>query len=76
MCGALILASASVARLVPLTDDAGDPLEPEKETGLRWYFGAGLGTGLACMATIGILHKSLDPPNTTRIRRVSRVPLH
>lgn len=55
LCMALLLASAAMNRLVASptpTSDAGG--------GLIWFFGAGLGTSVITMASIGVLHKSID----------------
>lgn len=55
LCMALLLASAAMNRLVaspsPITDSGG---------GLVWFFGAGLGISVITMASIGVLHKSID----------------
>lgn len=52
---ALLLASAAMNRLVasptPIIDSGG---------GLIWFFGAGLGISVITMASIGVLHKSID----------------
>ncbi|TDL27722.1 hypothetical protein BD410DRAFT_835037 [Rickenella mellea] len=47
----LLLASSAVNKLVISSDVA---------TGLKYYFGAGIGTAVLCMSTIGVLHKRLD----------------
>lgn len=55
LCMSLLLASSAMNRLVispsPSSDSGG---------GLKWFFGAGLGVSVCVMATIGVLHKSLD----------------
>lgn len=48
---ALLLASSAVNQLV-VNDDV--------ETGLKFFFGTGVGISIICMGTIGILHKRLD----------------
>lgn len=55
LCMSLLLASAAMNRLVisdsPNVDSGG---------GLIWFFGTGLGISVITMASIGVLHKSID----------------
>lgn len=55
LCMSLLLASSAMHRLVV-------SVTPETEFGggLKWFFGAGLGVSVCTMATIGVLHKSMD----------------
>ena len=55
LCMSLLLASSATNHLVispsPSSSSGG---------GIKWFFGAGLGISVCVMATIGVLHKSLD----------------
>ncbi|KAJ7481610.1 hypothetical protein FB451DRAFT_1394255 [Mycena latifolia] len=55
LCMSLLLASSAINRLVTSAST-----ESELGGGLKWFFGAGLGVAIWTMATIGIVHKSLD----------------
>ncbi|PVG04111.1 hypothetical protein CPB86DRAFT_778353 [Serendipita vermifera] len=68
LCSALIIASAAISQM---TKNGNEQLSME----LRWYFGGGLGCAMIVMATIGLLHRGLDPAGTTRLSRVSQVQL-
>lgn len=56
----LLLASSATNQLVVNTDVS---------TGLKFFFGSGVGLALVCMGTIGLSHKSVD---TGLGRRLSR----
>jgi hypothetical protein len=62
LCCALILVSAALSRLTP---------SGEVNSGVRWFFGGGLGCALVCLTVIGITHKSLDPQGSSVLSRVS-----
>ncbi|KAJ7031649.1 bacterial low temperature requirement A protein-domain-containing protein [Mycena alexandri] len=55
LCMSLLLASSAVTRFV-----SSPSIDSDAGGGLKWFFGAGLGVSLCTMATIGVLHKSLD----------------
>ncbi|KAJ7248625.1 hypothetical protein B0H12DRAFT_1123492 [Mycena haematopus] len=55
LCMALLLASSAMNRLVTSAS-----IDSDLGGGLKWFFGAGLGASMWTMATIGVLHKSLD----------------
>jgi low temperature requirement protein LtrA len=55
LCMALLLASSAINRLLTSAST-----ESELGSGLKWFFGAGLGVSVCAMATIGVLHKNLD----------------
>ncbi|KLO15564.1 hypothetical protein SCHPADRAFT_888472 [Schizopora paradoxa] len=48
---ALLLASSAVNKLV---------VDSDVESGLKFFFGSGVGIGVLCMSIIGMLHKNLD----------------
>ena len=75
LCMSLLLASSAMNHLVispsPSSGSGG---------GIKWFFGAGLGISVCVMATIGVLHKSLDEeilakrcPNTASMIKRKRM---
>lgn len=61
---ALLLASSAIHKLV--TND-------DTESGIKYYFGSGVGIAVLCMGTIGLLHKRLDDVATTPCADASSV---
>jgi hypothetical protein len=74
----LLLASAAMNRLVvvdePPSSEATIPVTAEDGVapGIYWFFGVGVGLSVICMATIGLLHRSLDEGRHCGVLRISR----
>jgi hypothetical protein len=84
----LLLASAAIKRLVigdAVAEDAaantsGDPTihavvgghTGDVAAGIYWFFGAGVGLSLIVMASIGLLHRSLDIAGRGGVLRINR----